>query len=194
MSYYQPTADEAAARRHALAEFDEWNGRCLLAAFALLGVPTSYLDLGCGTGAMVQTAARLGVRAVGVDVVADGPHLVQGDLTQALDLGEQFRLVSCIEVAEHLHEGFARTLCATIARHSQPNGYVLFTAAQPNQPGDHHVNLQPLKYWEHLLYDEGLHVHQELTLAVSLFWRYCGGSLSHHLPANLLVLHNGGRG
>lgn len=192
MSYYNPTTDEAQARRLALAEFDEWNGRALLAVFALFGVPPSYLDLGCGTGAMVHTARRLGVDAVGVDVIAHGPGLVRADLTQPLDLGRTFALVSCIEVAEHLEEQYSRGLVDTIARHTEPGGLVVFTAAQPGQPGDHHVTLHGSKWWEALLYEAGLNAHREYTLALSLFWRYCAGPLGHHLPANLTVYHKGG--
>lgn len=193
MTYYTPTTEEARARREALAEFDEWNGRCLLAAFSLFGLPASYLDLGCGTGAMAYIAHKLGVDALGVDVAAaEGiPFLRRHDLREPLSLGRQFDLVSCIEVAEHLHAEFERTLVASIAAHTRPGGLVIFTAAQPGQPGDHHVNAVGSKHWEALFYAEGLNAHAEYTLGLSLLWRYVGGPLSHHLPANLTVYHKG---
>lgn len=191
MSYYAPTTEEAAQRREALAAFDEWNGRCLLAAFALFGVPGSYLDLGCGTGAMVLVARQLGVAALGIDAAADeAAGMLIADLTQPLELGQQFDLISCVEVAEHIEPAYERTLVASIARHLAPGGLLIFTVAQPGQPGDHHVNAVGGKHFEHLFYDEGVKVNLTATLALSLLWRYCGGPLSHHLPANLTV-YNG---
>ena len=42
-----------------LAPMDGWNERLLMATFALTGLPPTYLDVGSGTGAMVNFARRL---------------------------------------------------------------------------------------------------------------------------------------
>jgi len=39
-----------------LAPFDAWNERALMIAFGVFGMPRSLLDVGCGTGAMVNLA------------------------------------------------------------------------------------------------------------------------------------------
>ena len=41
-----------------LKETSEYNVRHLLSAFALMGIPKSYLDVGCGDGAMVVMPTR----------------------------------------------------------------------------------------------------------------------------------------
>ena len=46
-----------------LGSMDRWNRKHLLAMFALLDVPGTYLDVGCGNGRMVNVAKQLGVDA-----------------------------------------------------------------------------------------------------------------------------------
>jgi len=145
MSYTQPTADEIADRRAKLAPFDGWNERAFCQVCAWMGIPASYLDLGSGTGAMVNCARKLGSEAHGVDLI-NGPegHFITHDLTQPLvlnkpnhdgrvtystnEFGEvdhlnggfqvmRFDLISCLEVAEHLPLDSHQTLVDTIVRH-----------------------------------------------------------------------------
>ena len=122
--------------------------RCLDAAFTLLGQPTSLVDMGCATGALVTWATYRGVDAVGVDLAApEHPPFLRADLRYPLDLGRTFQWVLCWEVAEHLPEGAADILCQTLVRHMDPSGRVLFTAARPGQRGPGHINVQPPAYW-----------------------------------------------
>ena len=145
MSYTQPTPDEIAARRAQLAPFDGWNERAFCQACAWMGIPASYLDLGSGTGAMVNCARKLGSEAYGVDLI-NGPegHFKTHDLTQPFYFDEfydrdhwegvwksdwsvpsnhrakRFDLITCLEVAEHLPLDSHETLVDTIARHLRP--------------------------------------------------------------------------
>jgi SAM-dependent methyltransferase len=183
MSYTQPTETEAAERRLSLQPFDEYNVRALYSTYALFGTPSSHLDLGSGSGAVVKTARRLGVDAVGVDVIAEAPDIAH-DLTQPLDLHRGFTIVTCIEVAEHLPPEAAQTLCATIHRHLAPRGWLVFTSALPGQAGDHHQNLIPPFEWRGLMWEAGLVWVPEVTARLALLWTQTSGSL-HHLPANL---------
>ena len=103
----------------------------------------SVLDIGCGNGGLARPVAAIGFRVVGVDVdpgsvaraAASNPfsnaefRQVQGE---SFFLGEQFDLVICSEVLEHLHE--PEHLAVTIAHHltdgslaliTVPNGYGL---------------------------------------------------------------------
>lgn len=143
---YQQSADTA-----------EQSRRCLLAAFARFGVPTRMLDVGCGPGHLVRTAAALGAYAMGLDLnvaqVSTSLHgdgiydLLTADLTIAQGFLEPFDLVLCLEVAEHLPASAAATLCETVARAVAPGGVVLFSAATPGQGGSGHLNEQPNIYW-----------------------------------------------
>jgi SAM-dependent methyltransferase len=110
------------------------------------------LDIGCGIGAnLLLFAAEGGADVHGVDGMAAsatalGPsQYTRHDLTRPLDLGRRFDLVMCLEVAEHLPPGHDETLLDSIARHA--GGTILFSAAEPGQPGHGHVNTQKLSAW-----------------------------------------------
>lgn len=155
MSYYEPNEQEREDRYNGLVPFDYWNGRCLLGIFATFGKPDTYLDVGCGSGAMVKFARECGVDAVGVDVIAKSPD-VQHDLRKPLDLNRTFQLVTSIEVAEHLPGENAETFVANITKHMHTGSLLVFTAAIPGQPGDNHVNCQPKVYWQQLFSKQGV--------------------------------------
>lgn len=119
------------------------------------------LDIGCGEGTWLRAALLAGVQdVVGVDGVEIKPErllfpacsLVIRDLTRPLVLGRRFELVLCLEVAEHLPASAAPTLIESLTRHSDR---ILFSAAIPGQPGQHHVNCQWPAYWQRLFNDQG---------------------------------------
>lgn len=100
------------------------------------------LDVGCGNGSLSLPIASLGYRVVGVDVDAGSiehvrqvnafPNarfeLVNGD---RLDLGEQYDLVVCSEVLEHLHNPMP--LVRAIAGAMKAGGLAIITV--PNGQG-----------------------------------------------------------
>jgi hypothetical protein len=123
--------------------------------------PASMIDVGCGTGTWLRAAADCGVADVlGIDGVMApaeqlcmAAHLIQQrDLTQPVDLGRRFDLAVCLEVGEHLAAEHASALVSTLVRSSD---VVLFSAACPGQPGQHHVNCQWPEYWQRLFNDRG---------------------------------------
>ena len=121
----------------------------------------SVLDVGCGRGEWLRAALNCGIEdVVGVDGVAIPAAELQfplenflvRDLSQPLDLGREFDLVMCLEVAEHLTDGNARQLINNLTRHANA---VLFSAACPGQAGQHHVNCQWPAYWQALFNQQG---------------------------------------
>ncbi len=125
-----------------------------LAAVIQAANPRSVLDVGCGTGTWLRAACELGLDdVVGIDGVRAPDDLLQVDarkikfldLTKPFDLGRRFDLVLCLEVAEHLPESAAVDLIDSICRHTDR---VLFSAACPEQPGQHHINCQWPTYWQ----------------------------------------------
>jgi SAM-dependent methyltransferase len=126
-----------------------------------IDVPTSLLDVGCGTGTWLRAAVDLGVKEVfgvdGVLVAQERLHVEQDrikhlDLSMPFDLGRRFDVALCLEVAEHLPEVSSEGLISSIVAHSDS---VLFSAACPGQPGQHHVNCQWPAYWQSLFNKRG---------------------------------------
>jgi len=132
------------------------------------GTPASLLDVGCGTGTWLRAALNVGIEDVfGVDgkeipaekLLIPGNLIAQGDLTQPIDLGRRFDVVLCLEVAEHLDERFAGVLVGNLTRHAS---FVIFSAACPGQPGQHHVNCKWPDYWQALFNASGFVCSDEI--------------------------------
>lgn len=108
----------------------------------------TMLDVGCGTGGMVDYAVQSGLDyAVGVD----GDPLMNREAVWTHDFTNgPFRLpmgrvdlIWCVEFVEHVEKAYLPNILETFrcAR-------VLFvTHAMPGQGGHHHVNLQTDDYW-----------------------------------------------
>lgn len=214
MSYTRPTETEVARRRADLAPFDGWNERAFCQIAAWLGVPASYLDLGSGTGAMVNMARKIGVDAYGVDVINGPEHwFIAHDLATPIQLlrdsttGEQlfvetdaafdwntapvqpvrFDLVTCLEVAEHLPLDAHSVLADTIARHIAPGGRLIFSAAPPGQAGEHHVGCRPPREWLSLMHERGVSYRADYTRQLAHLIAWVSGPAAHWLAANLMV-------
>ncbi|HTT80654.1 MAG TPA: class I SAM-dependent methyltransferase [Stellaceae bacterium] len=123
--------------------------------------PESLLDVGCGWGTWLRAALDLGVpEVVGVDgaAVSESDFLCpftlfrQQNLCEQWDLDRRFDVALCLEVAEHLPPEAAPVLVASLVRHSD---LILFSAAAPRQPGQHHVNCQWPEYWQEIFNRHG---------------------------------------
>jgi len=214
MSYTKPTIHEVEARRADLAPFDGWNERAFCQVVAWMGIPATYLDLGSGTGAMVNCARKLGSDALGVDLI-NGPegHFITHDLTRPLriardsftiesgipdHLTQRFDLITCLEVAEHLPLDAHETLVDTITRHLRykPNmddasGYLIFSAAPPGQGGEHHIGNRPAVEWRSMFYERGISYREDYTRQLAHLFGYVAGPATHWLAANLQVFDRG---
>ncbi len=150
--------------------------RCLALAVEKLGEPKSLLDVGCGAHApIVQSCLASGIDAWGVDMGIGDPAPVQclsWDLCDPLHLAMQFAWVVCWEVAEHMPEVSADTLCDSLVRHlGRPGGRLVFTAAAPGQRGPGHINCQPQAYWRERLTARGLVWLEKESGGLSRLWR-----------------------
>ena len=123
--------------------------------------PASLLDVGCGNGTWLEAALEFGIPKVfgldGINIPPDKLHLLAGkfqqqDLTLPWNLNRRFDAVLCLEVAEHLAEAHAKTLIKSITLHGD---FVIFSAACPGQPGQHHVNCQWPVYWQQIFNECG---------------------------------------
>lgn len=114
------------------------------------------IDIGCGNGEWLQAAQKLGAQMVtGYDYQPAKfltSHQFQlRDFTQGFpgrgDVGGDFDLAICVEVAEHLDAQYADGLVECLTSMAP---LVLFSGAFPGQgpygPGNH-VNEQLIEYW-----------------------------------------------
>jgi len=124
-------------------------------------MPTSVIDIGCGTGDFLKVFADHGVRDfLGID----GDYIDRSQLSiphekfQLMNLSLPFHLeriydlAVCLEVAEHLAPACASTFIASLTSLAP---IILFSAAIPFQGGEHHVNEQWPDYWISLFREHG---------------------------------------
>ncbi|MEW6231240.1 MAG: class I SAM-dependent methyltransferase [Chloroflexota bacterium] len=100
----------------------------------LNGKDQFVLDLGCGTGLMLETLMRRGYRVVGLDLRPEGlyttrqrlPHswLLQADTSHLPLKEEAFGVVTLLDVLEHVDDG---VLLSEIYRVMQPGGWAVIT-------------------------------------------------------------------
>jgi hypothetical protein len=115
--------------------------------------PTSVLDAGCGTGAWLRAAKKLGVDSVhGIDGVwakkffdkSDGIIFTAQDLETLQQVDGKYGLCISLEVAEHISEVHADQFVKAVCSASD---VVLFGAAIKFQGGKNHINEQRQSYW-----------------------------------------------
>ena len=132
----------------------------------------SLVDVGCGTGPWLR-AARLngiddiqgldGVLAPDEELAVSGDVIHVVDFTEPLPLARRFDVALCLEVAEHLEEKFAARIVCTLANLANT---VVFSAACPGQPGQHHVNCQWPAYWQSLFNAHGFVCNDDVRWAL----------------------------
>ena len=189
----RPTFDGETAEvwLRGLNGMSEHNSRHILSTFAYFGIPSSFLDIGCGDGTMVRIARLLGVEAYGVDqlVQEDWPdYYYYQNLVDAFRLKKPVAMVMCIEVAEHIHETAHGTLLDTLSENMESGieAKLIFSAAHPGQDGTGHVATRPAVYWRRELTNRGLTYNRMDTLNLALLWSHIQSPLGH-LATNLQV-------
>lgn len=135
--------------------------------------PASVVDVGCGEGAWLSVWRELGVGDI---LGLDGEHVTRDrlaipsesylarDLSRVFSTPRRYDLAQSLEVAEHLPrasaEGFVTSLCSLA-------DIVLFSAAQPGQGGEHHVNERSPGWWAHLFDRHGFAAFDAVRPAVA---------------------------
>lgn len=129
--------------------------------------PERVIDIGCGPGAWLKTAADRGVATIiGVDgdYVSEESLLIPQSAFLPRDLESEgslsdlpsFDLAICLEVAEHLPPERATSFVAELVGLAP---VILFSAAIPFQGGVNHINEQWPSYWAGLFSTFDFHPH-----------------------------------
>ena len=123
----------------------------------------SFIDIGCGTGGMVNYALGRGCRSIGIDgdysVDKEGPVMIYDFTKGPVDVPMSFDLGWSVEFVEHIEEEYMDNWMAIF----QKCKYAVITYAPPGWPGHHHVNCQDQDYWVEKFNKYGLTFDEEET-------------------------------
>ena len=126
---------------------------------------TSYLDIGCGPGGMVQLASELGFKALGIDGDYtldryDTTKFIIHDFTTGpIKLENKFDLGWSVEFVEHVYEQYIPNYMPLFEK----GNLAVVSAAPPGWPGHHHVNCREASYWVDVFKNYGLRFNKQLT-------------------------------
>ena len=123
--------------------------------------PKSACDFGCGNGYLLQFLARRGVDVAGFEGSEAALHFIDSSVRDRIiirNLSETINapihdLVISTEVAEHVPKKHAPVLVNNLTRSARNS--IVFSAAQPGQWGDGHINCQPKQFWIDLFASRG---------------------------------------
>ena len=123
--------------------------------------PASVVDVGCGEGAWLSVWRGLGVADVhGLDgayvdtdtLLIERDRFASADLAGTFGSSRRFDLAQSLEVAEHLPPACSARFVAQLCALSE---IVLFSAAQPGQGGENHINERLPSTWAEMFRAQG---------------------------------------
>jgi SAM-dependent methyltransferase len=161
----------------------------MAASLAELFNPSSVIDVGCGTGALLQEFQKLGCSVLGLEY-ADaglfccrkrGVPCTKFDITRDKFNG-RYDLAISFEVAEHVApwsaNRYVKLLCGL-------SNNVVISAATPGQGGTDHINEQPRSYWIKKFEANGYRQHAARSRELSSKWR--SKKIANFYSTNVLV-------
>ena len=137
----------------------------------------NVVDLGCGTGVYVAEFRKRNIDAEGFEYSEYARKMAlelnkikvhSFDLTKPFELKRNFDLAICIEVAEHLDPELGEKLVNVCCKYAK---IVVFSAGQPGQKGQGHINLQPKSYWIEKFSKRGFSYDEEKSKDLEQFLR-----------------------
>jgi SAM-dependent methyltransferase len=159
--------------------------------------PQSVIDVGCGTGALLEAIAKHGIEVYGLeyaDAAIEFCHrrklnVQKFDLERSpVDIPRKFSVAVSMEVAEHLPASVSDRYVHLLTSLAP---VVVFTAAVPGQGGLDHVNEQPPEYWIAKFAAHGHELIPEVMERWKSEWRG-GGKVAGWYHGNLLVFQSAG--
>jgi SAM-dependent methyltransferase len=154
--------------------------------------PKHIVEVGCGTGALLEALRNRGCDVLGLDyseaalMLCRARHLnvVKFDLERDILKDDRiFDVGISMEVAEHLPARVADRYVDLLTSLSK---VIVFTAAPPGQGGSDHVNEQPPSYWISKFQQRGFEHSEGLSKRWRGRWQTAGDVASCYYR-NLMV-------
>jgi SAM-dependent methyltransferase len=162
--------------------------------------PKRVIDVGCGTGALLEALRDLGCEVAGLEhsdaaleycrarALAVREFDLELDSLSADD--RKWDVVVSMEVAEHLPQAVDERYVDLLA---SLGSVIVFTAATPGQGGHDHINEQPHEYWFQKFGRRGFRHNDELSDRWRREWQ-ASGQVQDWYYRNIMVLERSGGG
>lgn len=151
--------------------------------------PNSVLDAGCAMGFLVECLKQRGVEAWGIDI---SEYAIQNILPEirpycwvgsVLDpFPQQYDLIVCIEVLEHLQPQEAERAVQNLCQHSED---ILFSSTPFDYREPTHLNVQSPEYWAELFARFGF--FHDLDFNANFITPWAMRFRKAHIPSSRLV-------
>lgn len=162
--------------------------------------PETAVDVGCGTGALMEQMQQCGVQMTGFEYALAAVKIARGralnvvpfDIERDDTPPHHFDLALSTEVAEHLPPACADRFVDLM---SSLSGQVVLTAAMPSEvPGAHgtdHVNEQPNEYWISKFQGRGYSFNRDISSEWRREWQRLG--VAHCFYSSVMVFSKRGQ-
>jgi hypothetical protein len=136
--------------------------------------PRTVLDAGCAMGFLVEGLRQRGVEAYGVDISDYAIGQVHPDVRPYCRVGsicdsfpQQYDLIVCIEILEHMPASEAPAAIANLCRHADD---ILFSSTPSDYREVTHLNVQPPEHWAEMFAQHGFFRDMDFDAAFILPW------------------------
>jgi O-antigen biosynthesis protein len=136
--------------------------------------PRTVLDAGCAKGFLVEALRDRGVEAWGIDISEYAIEQVREDIrpfcrvgTLTEPLSQNYDLITCIEVLEHLSAHEAEEVIRNFCQHTDD---ILFSSSPLDYREATHINVRPPDYWAEIFARQGFFRDVDYDLSFLTHW------------------------